>query len=207
MNWPRLGRLPLLVWLLCVCLVAVPGSVRSAWAQDPVTWSAKLAPSALRAGETGRIQLSAKIGGSWHIYAPTTPPGGPIATKITLVPNAIATQVGTKIAQPKPLRQKDEGFGIFIETFSKAVTFGIPVKLKPSAKSGTMQVRVRYQVCNEKLCLPPKDAVISVPVKVEAGARRAAFSGADTPVTSSIAAAAPNTATGAGAQQIGRAHV
>ncbi len=107
----RKNRTPQLLSLLG--LLVLPSS---AWAQDRVTWRAELTPSTLQPGKAGIIRLTAKIDDTWHIYAPSIPPGGPFATQIKLVPDTLLSQAG-KISQPKPIRQKEEGFGIETETF------------------------------------------------------------------------------------------
>ncbi len=145
----------------------------SAHAQNPVKWSAVAKVQDARAGEVATVQLKAVMEKGWHVYSPTTPAGGPIATKIEVAPGSKTTVAG-KIAQPKPVRKMDAGFGIETETFEKSVTFGVPLKINSSAKSSIKGVlRVRYQACNEKLCLPPKTVSVPFELRVVAGKARA----------------------------------
>ncbi len=166
MNFSRLS------WLVAFVLVWGCTFGRIAHAQNPVKWSAVVKTMDARAGEVATVELSAKIEDGWHIYAPTTPAGGPIATKIELAPGAKATLAG-KVVQPKPNRKRDENFKIDVETFEKAVTFGVPVKLAKDAK-GTVKatVSVFYQACNERTCLPPKTVSVPFELKVVAGKAR-----------------------------------
>jgi hypothetical protein len=52
--------------------------------EDPVHWT--LAPAGGKAvvapGGTAYFELKASIDPGWHLYSPTTPPGGPIITKV-----------------------------------------------------------------------------------------------------------------------------
>ena len=142
--------------LLLALLVGVFGAPLLAHAQDPVTWTAQLQPTDIRAGEGGRVVVSAVIKDGWYIYAPTTPPGGPNPTKITLAEGSALVAKG-KLVQPKPLVHFDEGFQMNTETFKKNVSFGLPVTVKTSASGEAKAlVEVRFQVCNSRVCLPPK---------------------------------------------------
>lgn len=143
-----------------------------AHAQNPVKWNAVVKTTDARAGEVATVELSAKIDGKWHIYAPSTPDGGPIATTVEITPGAKATLAG-KIDEPKAIQKMDEGFGIETKTYEKAVTLGVPVKLAADAKNAIKgEFRVRYQACEAKLCLPPKTVSVPFEIKVAAGAAR-----------------------------------
>ncbi len=158
--------------LLLALLVGIFGAPLAAHAQNPVTWKAELQPADIRAGEGGRVVVSATIEKDWYIYAPTTPPGGPNPTKITLGDGS-ALEIKGAIAQPKPDRHFDEGFGMETESFKKGVSFGLPVVLKTDA-SGAQKatVKARFQACNSRVCLPPKTVEIPVAFEVAAGAAR-----------------------------------
>ena len=158
--------------LLLALLVGVFGAPLVAHAQNPVTWKAQLQPADIRAGEGGRVVVSATIENGWYIYAPTTPLGGPNPTKITLA-GGNALELKGAIAQPKPLVHFDKGFGLQTETFKKSVSFGVPVGVKTSA-SGAQKatIKVRFQVCNNRVCLPPKTVELPIAFDVAAGAAR-----------------------------------
>ena len=180
-----------------VAILAFFGTLSSgAHAQNPVKWSALAKTQDARAGEVATVELKATIEAGWHIYAPTTPEGGPIPTEIEVAPGSKTTIAG-KIAQPKPERKMDAGFGIETETFEKEVIFGVPLKIAVEAKTvvkGTF--RVRYQACNERLCLPPKTVSVPFELKIAAGkARSERQKAAIAPVSSSSEAAPPSTGT------------
>lgn len=167
MKIPRLG-------LFLLVLLAFGGTLNpQAHAQNPVKWSALAVTSDARAGEVAKVELKATLEEGWHIYAPTTPAGGPIPTKIELSPGSKMTVAG-KIAQPQPIRKMDAGFGIETETFENAVTFGVPLRFASGAKTplkGTF--RVRFQACNARLCLPPKTISVPFALTLQSGAARA----------------------------------
>ena len=157
--------------LLLALLIGVFGVPIVAHAQNPVSWKAE-APTDIRAGEGGRIIVTATIEDGWYIYAPSTPPGGPNPTTIKLADGG-ALEVKGKIAQPKPDRHMDEGFQMETESFRKAVAFGLPVIVKADASGAAKAtVKARFQACNERICLPPKTVELPVSFTVAAGAAR-----------------------------------
>ena len=158
--------------LLLALLVGVFGAPLVAHAQNPVTWKAELAPKDLRAGEGGRVVVSATIEDGWYIYAPTTPPGGPNPTKITLADGS-ALEIKGKIAQPKPFVHLDEGFGMETQSFKKGVSFGLPVIVKTDASGAAKAtIKARFQACNSRVCLPPKTVELPIAFTVAGGAAR-----------------------------------
>jgi thiol:disulfide interchange protein len=123
---------------------------------DPVQWtlttdSAKVAP-----GSSVTLRLTAKLDEGWHLYSPTTPPGGPIPTTIKLDDNPALA--GFKLYQPKPDRKFDPNFNLGTETFQKEVVFLFKADLKKDTPAGPLEVNapVRYQSCTDTKCLPPK---------------------------------------------------
>ena len=173
---------PLLSWLLSalfICFALAPAHAQNPRNQaqipvTPVTWKAQLQPQDIRAGEGGRIVLSATVQQNWYFYSPSTPPGGPNPTKITLPANP-ALELKGQIALPKPNRHQDEGFGIEVETYEKAAEFGLPVRANTGA-SGAQKVvvKVRYQACDKikGICLPPKTVEVPVEFTIAQGAAR-----------------------------------
>ncbi len=184
----QISRFPLLLGALLALLTAPLASRAQTSSQNPVTWSAKVEPMALRGGEGGRIVLSAKIAAPWYIYAPSTPPGGPNPTTITLAPSKFVASKG-KISQPKPKAHFDEGFQMQTETFAKNVAFGIPITVKTGASGAQkLVVSVRFQACNARLCLPPKTVLVPVSFTPASGAARADKLKPDTSIPAQIGA-------------------
>ena len=157
--------------LLLALLIGVFGVPVVAHAQDPVSWKAE-APTDIRAGEGGRVIVTATIEDGWYIYAPSTPPGGPNPTTIKLADGG-ALEVKGKLAQPKPDKHFDEGFQMETESFKKAVSFGLPVVVKADASGAAKAtVKARFQACNERICLPPKTVELPLNFTIAAGAAR-----------------------------------
>ena len=80
-----------LLWLATgVAVLGLPNIVCAK--EDPVRWT--MAPAAggkavVAPGGQAYFELKASVDAGWHLYSPTTPPGGPIITKIQVTPNPL----------------------------------------------------------------------------------------------------------------------
>ncbi len=120
-------------------------------------------------------RLAAKIDPGWHLYSPTTPPGGPNPTTIKLAGNAAVASV--RVFEPAPLRKLDPGFQIDTETYSGAAVFLLDIELSKSAAAGpaNLGAGIRYQVCNDVKCLPPKTKTAAAAITIDPAASAAAI--------------------------------
>lgn len=136
-------------------------------AQNPVSLSASVSPSSIAAGGKGTAKVTASIGGGWHMYSVTQGSGGPVATRITLDNGQFKM---TGVSGSRPTVKMDPNFGINTETYSGSASFTIPFTVAADAAEGsqTLNIIVRYQVCNDTTCLPPKSVKVSPPVTITA---------------------------------------
>lgn len=154
--------------VLLLLLVAVAGSADP----KPVTWEATLMPADIRAGEGGELVVKATIQPGWHIYSLTEIKGGPVPTAIELEDNGPLTGVGDAV-QPAVPPVLDPGFGRKVERFEHAVSFGVPVAVNADLKGPqTAKLKIKYQVCNAKSCMPPTTLVIPIAFTPAAGPPR-----------------------------------
>lgn len=153
----------LLLLALTVPVLAAPGDV---------TWTAKLAPEDIRAGEGAQIVLTAQIEGDYHLYSLTKRDTGPAATALTLAAGSALEAAGPGV-QPAPHTELDPGFHIDVESYTGGVAFALPVKLKAGLTGAQKaNVTVRYQVCRQGQCLFPKTVEVPVTFTVTTGAVR-----------------------------------
>jgi thiol:disulfide interchange protein len=119
------------------------------WALTPASGSAQIAP-----GSKAYFELKASIEPGWHLYSPTTPPGGPIITAIKLPDNpAIAS---SRVYRPQPVRKLDPNFQLETETYTGTATFLIEAETSKSATgTSTIEATARYQACSDTKCLNP----------------------------------------------------
>lgn len=120
-------------------------------------------------GRTIPITVQADIAKGWHIYSLNQKPGGPIPLRIELAGSSDVVIRGL-INAPRPERTMDKNFGIETELYSGSPRFTIPVGVAGRATVGTrrFQIAARYQVCSDKLCLPPRTDKLDVTLRVAA---------------------------------------
>ena len=139
----------------------------------PVRWTlvGGSSPRDIVSGRTVPITVQAEIAKGWHIYSLTQKPGGPIPLRLELV-GGHGVVVRGVIKAPKPDRTFDKNFGIETELYSGSPRFTIPVGVPGRSLEGVrkFQIAARYQVCSDKLCLPPR--VDSVDAAVRIAGRR-----------------------------------
>ena len=135
------------------------------FAQNPVTWSLTAPESSKRPYS---FKLQAVIDSGWHLYALDQPSGGPVATTIK---SADSSQfvIDGKITAPRPLTRVDplftgsDGKGLETRYYKGSVVFLIPIKSVTQEHIAALEYMfdVRYQLCNDTFCLPPKTTRVS----------------------------------------------
>jgi thiol:disulfide interchange protein DsbD len=120
------------------------------------------AANAVKPGDKFTGQVFAQIQSGWHVYSITQAGGGPIPTRITL-PDGQSFKLAGNVSAPRPRVAMDPNFEINTETYEGTVTFNVPIIVVPDAPAGAqnLSVNVRYQTCNDKLCLPPRTVRLS----------------------------------------------
>jgi thiol:disulfide interchange protein len=172
----------------------------SAQVSNPVTWSLRDGPKQVEAGGTFDLELTARIADGWHLYSISQPPGGPTQTRIT-VPQGQRFSLEAAPAGPPPRREFDPNFSMETEFYDESASFTLPLVAAPDTPPGThrVEVHVRFQACNDRLCLPPRTEKLAAHVSVVAasGPGSAAVTSASTPPGS---AGAPGPAASAARQ-------
>lgn len=130
--------------------------------QNPVSWSleSEINGKNLKPNEKFKVKVKAVIEGEWYLYAIDQPDGGPFPTKITIAEN-LPFSIEGKIISPEPTTKFDPNFQIETKYFAKSAEFNVPLKANGETKSEDLAVNVRYQVCNNELCLPPKTVKVT----------------------------------------------
>lgn len=134
----------------------------SVLAQNPVSWilESDAKGKNLKAEEKIKATLKAQIEGDWHLYAVEQPNGGPFPTKITVTEN-LPFQLDGKTESPSAITKFDPNFNIDTKFFAKEAEFNLPLKATADAKGDDLAINVRYQVCDDKVCLPPKTVKVN----------------------------------------------
>ncbi len=169
-------------------------------AEDPVQWALTSDVKAAAPGSHILAKFVGTIQEHWHVYSMTTPRGGPNPTTASIAENPAVA--GFKIYQAKPVRKLDPSFGIDTETFSDQYVLLFDIELKKDAAAGPANItaNVRYQSCNDTICLPPKKKTATASITIDPSAKAGAIiiPSGYTPVPVSGPASTSSTATAPG---------
>lgn len=134
----------------------------SAFAQNPVKWNLEsgVKGKEVQKGEKFTAKLKAEIEGNWYLYGLEQPDGGPISTTIKIPEDAVYKLNGKPTTQ-KPIEKLDPNFQIITKTFRKNAEFTVPLEAMDKLNGDDLAVQIRYQVCDDKICLPPKTVEVS----------------------------------------------
>ena len=158
-------------------------------AQNPVSWKLESDARDQASAKTFTANLTATIESPWHLYAIEQPPGGPIPTTISL-PDGSPFQINGKIRSPRPIEKYDENFKLPTKFFEKQVTFAVPVATV-NGKGDELAIHVRYQVCNDTLCLPPRTVKVTLAGAEVVGKTFDPTAGTETPGHPQLTTTAP----------------
>jgi thiol:disulfide interchange protein DsbD len=138
------------------------GTASAASAQTPAHW--RLAPvgSSVSAGHAFAVDLTLTIDDGWHVYAISTPAGGPRALEIRVAKGSPFVLAGA-IASTEPTTSFDPNFNMDTRFHEGRASFHIPLGVATGAPGGRQQLTLAlsYQVCNARLCLPPAEEDVS----------------------------------------------
>jgi len=170
----------------------------SAQMPNPINLSAKLDPNPVKAGQSAKVTITAKIEPGWHLYSLTQPSGGPRATKITIDETGPFKAEG-KATQPKPKVAADPNFSLpgqppfMTETFDGQAVFTLPIKVAADAPAGAQKLTVKFyfQVCDDHQCLAPRTKPIEVETMIAAASASALPTPTANPAAPATAQASP----------------
>lgn len=188
--------------LLLLLLLAGLGA-HPAWAiTKAATFTAKVSPAVARPGEVVSVSVTATIKEGYHIYSIVPVKDGPTATELSVKGKGL-TPAG-KTTESKPARKRDPNFNKEVGYHEKTATFTqrlrVPKTFKPAATI-PLTVSVYFMACNERACLPAKEAAVDgVTLTIEAGAPRSQY--ASTATTDASDDGTGGTATAAPAESL-----
>jgi thiol:disulfide interchange protein DsbD len=126
--------------------------------QDPVKWNYS---AVKKSAKEYIVTINATLPGEWHIYSISTPPDGPVPTSINFKKNPLVTLDGDVKENGKLKTDHDAIFGVDVKYYADKVEFTQDVKLKSAVKTN-LSGTIKYMVCNDKMCLPPKTIPFNV---------------------------------------------
>jgi len=111
-----------------------------------------------------------KLDPGWHLYSLSTPKGGPIPT--TIRPAQGAPIDALRVYQPKPSRAMDPNFNLERRLTTARSEFLLEIGIRRDAPEGSAELRIesRYQLCNDRMCLPPVRRTAAASILIKSGA-------------------------------------
>src|SRR4051794_34418791 len=152
-------------WLVTIAsLVCAPAQAQKL---NPAHWEITAEPQVARPGTTVLIKAAVRLDAGWHMYSLTTPKGGGLPLVLTVVPSPPIAKL--RLFQPKPVRKLDPAFGVETETYEGEPVFYIAAEVAADAPAGPVELttNVRYSVCRDTVCLPPRKVAAPVPVTID----------------------------------------
>lgn len=141
-----------------------------------VTFESRLEPADAKPGEHVRLIITGRITDGWYTYS-VVPQGefAPPATKLTL--DQPPFEVIGPVYETNPIIKKDKVFDLTLAFHKRAVRFYQNLRVPEDAQPGMRYVagELRYQVCNNQICTPPRNEPINVGMMVDEGPTRPAF--------------------------------
>lgn len=157
-----------LAWLCISCGLIISAIGVSAQDSNPIRWSIKKEnPGAIRPGDKFNLQVIATIDKGWHLYSPEQPSGGPIPTRITVLPGPTFKLAGD-IESPTPQVVFDSNFNLDTQFYEGEAIFVLPIEVSKKTASGKtlLSISAFFQTCNDHTCLPPTTVKMSSEIDV-----------------------------------------
>lgn len=126
---------------------------------NPVTWTYTAKKIA---DKTYELHITANIDGNWHLYAQDAGEG-PEPTSFSFVTNPLLTFDGKVKEVGKLEKSFDKNFNSVLKYYSKKVVFIQKIKVKAPVQT-VVKGTVNFMVCNDRLCLPPRDVPFTIVV-------------------------------------------
>ena len=126
---------------------------------NPVLWSYSAKKISDKVYE---IHLTATITDNWHMYSQEGE-DAPAPTSITFTANPLITLDGKAKEVGKMEKSFDKNFNMVLKYYTRKVDFVQKVKLK-SPVATAVKGTVNYTVCNDRLCLPPRNVPFTINV-------------------------------------------
>jgi len=126
---------------------------------------AAAAPVRAKVGGTVDAKLQLDVLNGYHVQSNTPSDPYLIALKLTWNPGTLDS---TGVSYPKPQMEKysfsDKPLSVFSGNFEVATKFKVPANAIPGPTAVTG--KLRYQACNDSMCLPPKTIDVKLQVDI-----------------------------------------
>lgn len=144
--------------LLAVLVCAVAAS-----AQNHVRWRTTVK---MTDATSGVLTVKALVDEGWHMYGTDVPKGGPVATQLNFDASQGVKFTGKFKPSVAPVKTNDAMFDMTVTYWGNpGVTFTRTFKLTGKKEDAVIKGSVKYMVCDDKNCMPPKTESITLKIK------------------------------------------
>jgi len=149
-------RAPFLCWFLLAS---------AAFAQTNVLTVAPPDKVVAKIGSTAEVKLTAQMREGYHCNSNTPSDDYLIPLKLTWNPGPLQP---TEVVYPKPRMEKYSFSPTPLSVFTGDFQIVTHFKVAATANPGLMVLpaKLRYQACNDRMCLAPKTVDITLPVEI-----------------------------------------
>ncbi|MGH9672433.1 MAG: protein-disulfide reductase DsbD domain-containing protein [Bryobacteraceae bacterium] len=116
-------------------------------------------------GATASVAIKVELRDGYHVNSNT--PSDEYLIPLRLTWNAAPLQVAS-VEFPKPRMEKysfsEQPLSVFVEGFQISTRLRTPSSAPLGPK--TLTGKLRYQACNDRLCLPPRTVEVKLPVEI-----------------------------------------
>ena len=125
----------------------------------------KLDPTPARAGATVEVKVPIQLREGYHVNSDKPPDPYLIPLRLTWEPGPF---FAFEVVYPQPSLQKVDFFAGLLPVFSGRFELITRFKVAASVQPGLVNLpgKLRYQACNDRMCLPPKTIDLTLPVSV-----------------------------------------
>lgn len=134
---------------------------------DPVKFTVGDVPADVVSGQTLDVSIETTIEGKWHLYAVSLDPeSGPIPTQFGVVRDGLL-QLAGDVIESEPDLAFDPNFNAEVAWHTSNASFQVPVLVGELSETTipVAAITVRYQVCDDRSCLPPKTKTLELPIQ------------------------------------------
>ena len=138
-----------------------------------VQFKVKLVPEIIHKGEFSRLEITAKIKKKWHIYS-ILPQGEDSPPPTTLNIKTSELTINGPVYESRPIFDFDKAIGIKLSYHKRSARFYQNFESLQKDLSGQFQIKtsVKYQACDDRICLPPRTITILTPFEIVAAEAR-----------------------------------
>jgi hypothetical protein len=114
---------------------------------------------------TQNLDLTVQVKQGFHVNSTTPVDEYLIPLRLTFTGNALQV---ADVTFPKPKMQKFEFADKPMSVYEGDIRTTAKLKVPAGAPTGTQTIvgKLRYQACNDRMCLPPRTLEIKVPVEI-----------------------------------------